>query len=67
MSAIDQTFRVVTILLVSMSAVALAGCKREAASTPVRPVPEVSVVTVSLQTVPDEPEFIGQTEASWIR
>ena len=39
-------------------------CKQEAASIPARPVPEVPVVTVSLQTVPDEPEFIGQTEAS---
>jgi len=42
----------------------LPGCKQEAASTPPRPVPEVRVVTVSPQTVPDEPEFIGQTEAS---
>ena len=64
MSAIGQTFRVVTILLVTTSAVALLGCKQEAASIPARPVPEVPVVTVSLQTVPDEPEFIGQTEAS---
>ena len=39
-------------------------CKQEAASIPARPIPEVRVVTVSLQTVPDEPEFIGQTEAS---
>lgn len=64
MSAIGQTFRVVTILLVSASAVGLLGCKQEAASTPARPIPEVRVVTVSPQTVPDEPEFIGQTEAS---
>lgn len=42
----------------------LSGCKQEAASTPARPVPEVPVVTVSPQTMPDEPEFIGQTEAS---
>ena len=40
------------------------GCKQEAASTPARPVPEVPVVTVSSVTMPDEPEFIGQTEAS---
>ncbi len=40
------------------------GCKQEAASTPARPIPEVPVVTVSPQTMPDEPEFIGQTEAS---
>ena len=42
----------------------LFGCKKEAASTPARPIPEVPVVTVSPQTMPDEPEFIGQTEAS---
>ncbi|HLZ32719.1 MAG TPA: efflux RND transporter periplasmic adaptor subunit [Nitrospira sp.] len=42
----------------------LSGCKQEAASTPARPIPEVPVVTVSPQTMPDEPEFIGQTEAS---
>jgi membrane fusion protein (multidrug efflux system) len=42
----------------------LAGCKQEAASTPARPIPEVPVVIVSSVTMPDEPEFIGQTEAS---
>ena len=42
----------------------LPGCKQEAASTPARPIPEVPVVTVSSVTMPDEPEFIGQTEAS---
>jgi len=41
-----------------------AGCKQEAASTPPHPIPEVSVITVSPGTMPDEPEFIGQTEAS---
>src|SRR4029077_13763135 len=42
----------------------LPGCKQEAASTPARPIPEVPVVIVSSVTMPDEPEFIGQTEAS---
>jgi len=42
----------------------LPGCKQEASSTPARPIPEVPVVTVSPVTMPDEPEFIGQTEAS---
>jgi len=42
----------------------LLGCKQEAASTPATPLPEVQVVTVTAQTVPDEPEFIGQTESS---
>ncbi len=40
------------------------GCKQEPVSTPARPIPEVPVVTVSPHTMPDEPEFIGQTEAS---
>src|SRR5437588_8005961 len=42
----------------------LLGCKQEAASTQARPIPEVSVVTVSPQAISDEPEFIGQTESS---
>lgn len=40
------------------------GCKQEAGSIPAPPLPAVEVVTVSAQTVPDEPEFIGQAEAS---
>ena len=40
------------------------GCKKEAASNQPPPLPEVEVVTVSVQSVPDEPEFIGQAEAS---
>ncbi len=42
----------------------LPGCKKEAASNQPPPLPEVEVVTVSVQSVPDEPEFIGQAEAS---
>jgi membrane fusion protein (multidrug efflux system) len=53
---------VVTLLALGMTG--MLGCKQEAASTPARPVPEVPVVTVSTQTIPDEPEFIGQTESS---
>ena len=41
-----------------------AWCKQEATSTPPPPIPEVGVVTVTAQTVPDEPEFIGQAESS---
>ncbi len=45
--------------------VALAGCKPDAGvSPPSPPVAQVEVVTVTSQTVPDEPEFIGQAEAS---
>lgn len=40
------------------------GCKEEAGSMPQQEVPQVEVVTVQTQTVPDEPEFIGQAEAS---
>ncbi|MDX2251566.1 MAG: efflux RND transporter periplasmic adaptor subunit [Nitrospira sp.] len=41
-----------------------AGCKQEAGSMPAQPVPQVEVVTVATQAVPDEPEFIGQAESS---
>jgi membrane fusion protein (multidrug efflux system) len=57
------TFSVISFLLV-LSLTGLPGCKQEAASTPAPPIPEVPVVTVSSGTMPDEPEFIGQTEAS---
>lgn len=63
MSAISQPFRIVPIL-VACAVIGLSGCKQEAASTPARPIPAVEVVTVSPQTVPDEPEFIGQAESS---
>ena len=42
----------------------LPGCKKEAGSNQPPPLPEVEVITVSVQSVPDEPEFIGQAEAS---
>lgn len=45
-------------------AIGLTGCKQEAGSMPVQPVPQVEVVTVQTQVVPDEPEFIGRAEAS---
>lgn len=40
------------------------GCKRESSSAPAQAIPEVAVITVTTQTIPDEPEFIGQTESS---
>jgi membrane fusion protein (multidrug efflux system) len=43
---------------------AMSGCKQDAGSAPAPQVPQVEVITVSTQTVPDEPEFIGQAEAS---
>lgn len=42
----------------------LAGCKQDAGSAPAPQIPQVEVITVTMQTVPDEPEFIGQAEAS---
>jgi membrane fusion protein (multidrug efflux system) len=44
----------------------LLGCKQESTSAPARPTPEVQIIEVVHQTVPDEPEFIGQAEASRI-
>jgi membrane fusion protein (multidrug efflux system) len=40
------------------------GCKQDAASTPSPPLPEVQVLSVTAQEVPDEPELIGQSESS---
>lgn len=48
------------------AAMCLVSCKGEVSSAPPRPVPEIGVVTVTLESVPDEPEFIGQAEASRI-
>jgi len=51
-------------LLTWMVVTGLLGCKQEAASTAAPRLPEVPVLTVTTQSVPDEPEFIGQTESS---
>lgn len=40
------------------------GCQQEAGAPPPQPIPQVEVITVTPQTVTDEPEFIGQTESS---
>ena len=47
----------------SLVLVLLAGCSKKAPQEPTAPVPEVEVITVTTQAVPDEPEFIGRTEA----
>jgi len=47
-----------------IAAVVATGCKQEADSAPAQQLLQVEVITVSTQTVPDEPEFIGQAEAS---
>ena len=59
-----QPFRYAAALLVLAAIAWLPGCKQEAGSAPVQQVPQVEVVTVTTQTIPDEPEFIGQAEAS---
>jgi membrane fusion protein (multidrug efflux system) len=48
-----------------MGVAGLPGCKQKVGSAPASPAPpEVAVITVTPQTVPDEPEFIGETESS---
>lgn len=64
MSAISRTFRFATSLLICVGIAGLLACKKEAGSAPTRPIPEVQVLTLTTQSVPDEPEFIGQTESS---
>ena len=64
MMTITSRPRLAAGLLACMAVAGLPGCKQEAASTPARPIPEVQVITVTTQSVPDEPEFIGQTESS---
>ncbi|OLD40693.1 MAG: efflux transporter periplasmic adaptor subunit [Nitrospirae bacterium 13_1_40CM_2_62_10] len=64
MTANTRTLRLTAIFLAGAVTGGLPGCKQEAASTPAPPIPEVQVITVTTQSVPDEPEFIGQTESS---
>ena len=51
-------------LLGALALSGLAACKQDAGSAPSPQVPQVEVITASTTTVPDEPEFIGQAEAS---
>ena len=53
-------------IFLSVAIGGLFGCKQESASAPPRPIPEVQVIEATYQTVPDEPEFIGEAEASRI-
>lgn len=55
-----------TVALLLIGTAGPAGCKQESASSPPPPIPQVDVVEVAYQTVPDEPEFIGEAEASRI-
>lgn len=51
-------------LVLSCVLATLSGCKQDAGSAPAPPMAQVEVITVTTQTIPDEPEFIGQAEAS---
>lgn len=51
-------YRLTVLLLVL-----LAACSGQPPESPVPPLPQVEVITVRPQTVDDQPEFIGQTEA----
>ena len=60
-----RTLRLAAGLLACVGMAGFPGCQKEAAA-PARPIPEVGVLTVAAQTIPDDPEFIGQAEASRI-
>lgn len=68
MSLLDRNlFRGVAVVIVSAAIAGVFGCKEKenAGSAPPAPMaPQVEVVTVMARTVPDEPEFIGEAEAS---
>jgi len=51
-------------LLIFIGAAGWLGCQQEASAPPPQPIPQVEVMTVTPQTVTDEPEFIGQSESS---
>lgn len=53
-----------TILMLWVVLGGAAACNQESASKPPQGPPQVEVITVSTQTVADEPEFIGQAESS---
>ena len=48
---------------VALCLILLTGCSSELPTAPIPPAPQVEVITVMTQTIQDEPEFIGQTEA----
>jgi membrane fusion protein, multidrug efflux system len=57
-----QSGTVVVRVRTALFLILLTGCSEKAPAPP-PPTPQVEVITVATQTVPDEPEFIGQTEA----
>jgi membrane fusion protein (multidrug efflux system) len=59
-----QPFGYMVAVLALVIGAALPGCKEQADSAPAQQLAQVEVVTIATQSVPDEPEFIGQAEAS---
>ena len=59
-----RTLRLALSLFACIAVAGQLGCKQETGPAAPSPVPEVTVITVTTQTVPDEPEFIGETESS---
>lgn len=58
-------YRYVAVFIVSAAIPVVLGCKADVSSAPsAPPIPQVEVVTAIARAVPDEPEFIGQAEAS---
>ncbi len=62
----NRTLRFFISFLACVLVAGLLGCNKKAGSASAPPAPEVAVMTVMTQTLPDEPEFIGQAEASRI-
>jgi len=60
----NRPIGLMTVLAAGLVMAAASGCKEQADSAPAQQLPQVEVIAVSTQTVPDEPEFIGQAEAS---
>ena len=56
--------RIVAVGVFSLWVVGSVACSQQGPSFPPPGPPEVEVVTVSAQSLPDEPEFIGQAESS---
>jgi membrane fusion protein (multidrug efflux system) len=66
MKTFPEMKRSMPIGLVFAAVMVVAGCKPDAGPPPAPPLPQVEVITVSTESVPDEPELIGQAEASSI-